>query len=87
MKQLNQFLKRNGHDIDPDKVESAFNSFSVDTNMRAANDYSLKSGANGVPAVIVDGKFLTSVSSAGGRVELFQVVNELVKIAQNERDS
>ena len=87
LRQLNAFIKSNNFDIDPDRVENAFNSFSVDTNMRAANAYSLKSGANGVPAIIVDGKFLASVSSAGGGVQLFQLVNELVELAQAERDS
>ena len=87
LRQLNAFLKSNNFDIEPEKVENAFNSFSVDTNMRAANAYSLKSGANGVPAVIVDGKFLANVTSAGGGVQLFQLVNELIELAQSERDS
>ncbi len=83
-KQLAKFLKAN-FDIEPSKVESAFNSFTVDSNMRAANAYSVKSGANGVPTVIVDGKFKTSVQEAGGNTQLFKVVDELVLLAQAER--
>lgn len=83
-KQLAKFLKAN-FDIEASKVESAFNSFTVDSNMRAANAYSVKSGANGVPTVIVDGKFKTSVQEAGGNVQLFKVVDELVLLAQSER--
>lgn len=83
-KQLVKFLKAN-FDIEASKVESAFNSFTVDSNMRAANAYSVKTGANGVPTVIVDGKFKTSVQEAGGNQQLFKVVDELVALAQSER--
>ena len=53
--------------------------------MRAANAYSLKSSATGVPTVIVDGKFKVTVSSAGGNQQLFNVVDELIVLAQSER--
>jgi len=86
LKQLSKFIKAN-FDIDSDKVEKAFQSFTVDSNMRAANAYSLKSGANGVPTVIVDGKFRTNVSSAGGNKQLFDVVDQLIILAQSERKS
>ncbi len=86
LKQLSKFVKAN-FDIDGDKVEKAFQSFTVDSNMRAANAYSLKSGANGVPTVIVDGKFRTNVSSAGGNKQLFDVVDQLIILAQSERKS
>ncbi len=83
-KQLTKFLKAN-FDIDASKVESAYNSFTVDSNMRSANAYSVKSGANGVPTIIVDGKFRTSVQAAGGNNQLFAVVDQLVALAQSER--
>ena len=86
IKQLSQFVKAR-FDIDSDKVEKAFQSFTVDSNMRAANSYSLKSGANGVPTVIVDGKFRTNVSSAGGNKQLFNVVDQLIILAESERKS
>lgn len=86
IKQLSKFVKTR-FDIDNDKVEQAFQSFTVDSNMRAANAYSLKSGANGVPTVIVDGKFRTNVSSAGGNKQLFDVVDQLIILAQSERKS
>ena len=84
IKQLNKFLKAN-YDIDQEKVENAFKSFTVDSNMRAANAYSLKSSATGVPTVIVDGKFKVTVNSAGGNQQLFNVVDELIVLAQSER--
>ena len=84
IKQLSKFLKAQ-FDIDSDKVEKTFQSFTVDSNMRAANEYSLRSGANGVPTVIVDGKFRVTVRSAGGNDKLFDVVDQLVVLAQSER--
>lgn len=86
IKQLSRFLKAN-YDVDSDKVQKAFNSFTVDSNLRAANAYSLKSGSNGVPTVIVDGKFRATVRSAGGNKELFDVVDQLIDLAQSERKS
>jgi len=86
LKQLSKFIKAN-FNIDSDKVKKAFESFSVDSNMRAANAYSLKSGANGVPTVIVDGKFRANVQSAGGNQQLFDVVDQLIVLAESERKS
>ncbi len=80
---LTEFLS--GYDLPSDKVESAFNSFEVDTKMRNAKKISLDSGATGVPAIIVDGKYLTSVSHAGSTEEMFKVVDQLIKKAAAER--
>ncbi len=50
--------------LDRKKVEETFNSFSVNTKVSRAAQYSKSSGATGVPALIVDGRFLTSVKLA-----------------------
>ncbi|MGH1542196.1 MAG: thiol:disulfide interchange protein DsbA/DsbL [Arenicella sp.] len=70
---------------DEKKVESAFNSFSVDSNLRAARSISQKSGATGVPAIIVAGKYRTSVSEAQGQKQLLEVINFLVDKARTEK--
>lgn len=70
---------------DKEQVESAFNSFAVDTKMRNARKITRASGARGVPAMVVDGKYLTSQQTAGGTKELFDVVNQLVAKAATER--
>lgn len=80
---LTEFLSEYG--FAADQVESAFNSFAVDTNMRNAKKISIASGATGVPAIIVDGKYLTSVTHAGSTQEMFKVVDQLVKKAAAER--
>ncbi|MDB4511996.1 thiol:disulfide interchange protein DsbA/DsbL [Arenicella sp.] len=67
------------------EVTSAFNSFEVDTKLRYATTITKQSSATGVPAILVDGKYLTSVGQAGGQAELFEVIDELVAKAATER--
>lgn len=50
--------------LDKKKVEDTFNSFSVNTKVSRAMQYSKASGATGVPAIFVDGKYYTSVKMA-----------------------
>ena len=66
-------------------VESAFNSFAVDSKLRNAMKITRASGATGVPAIIVDGKYRTSQQQSGGTPELFKVVDQLVAKAAEER--
>lgn len=67
--------------IDKETFESVYNepSFSVDSRMafaeQAVNGYGLSS----VPAVIVNGKYKVTASSAGGGGNLFKVVDWLVE--------
>jgi len=70
---------------DRSTVESTFNSFAVDSQMRNALKITKASGARGVPAMIIDGKYLTSQSAAGGTNEMFDVVDKLVAKAASER--
>lgn len=67
------------------EVTAAFNSFAVDTKLRNATKITRMSTAKGVPAVLVDGKYHTSVTLAGGQAQMFEVVNELVEKAAAER--
>ena len=73
------------YDFTKEQIESAFNSFDVNNKMRAAKKITAQSGASGVPSLIVDGKYLTSQQLSGGTSEMFQVVNELVGKAAEER--
>lgn len=68
-----------------DEVTAAFNSFAVDTKLRNATKITRMSTAKGVPAILVDGKYHTSVSLAGGQAQMFDVVNQLVEKAAAER--
>ena len=68
-----------------EKVEAAFNSFAVDSNIRSAQLFAQRTGARAVPTIIVDGKYTTSVTKAGGHNQLIQLMNYLAKKAKDER--
>ena len=64
--------------IDEAKFRETFSSFPVDSALRKNARIEQKYGHNGVPAVIVNGKYLTSGSLAGSNERLIQVINFLV---------
>ncbi len=71
-----KFLSEQG--VDENKFRETFNSFPVDAVLRKNLKKESKYGHNGVPAVIVNGKYLTSGSMAGSNERLMQVINFLV---------
>lgn len=71
--------------LDRKKVEEAYKGFSVNTKVMRAMQIFRASGATGVPALIVDGKYLTSVSMAGGNSEVLRVADALIARARTER--
>ncbi len=73
------------YDFTQEQIESAFNSFDVNNKMRAAKKITRQSGANGVPALVIDGKYLTSQRLSGGTAQMFKVVDQLVGKAAKER--
>jgi protein dithiol oxidoreductase (disulfide-forming) len=73
--------------LDRKKVEEAYNSFSVNTKVMRATQLFRASGATGVPALIVDGKYLTSSSLAGGNEEALKVADYLIEKARKEKST
>jgi thiol:disulfide interchange protein DsbA len=71
--------------LDRKKVEDAFNSFSVNTKMMRARQVFQASGATGVPALIIDGKYLTSSTLAGGNEQALKVADYLIGKARAEK--
>jgi protein dithiol oxidoreductase (disulfide-forming) len=71
--------------LDRKKVEEAYNSFSVNTKVMRATQLFRASGATGVPALIIDGKYLTSSSIAGGNEEALKVADYLIEKAHKEK--
>jgi protein dithiol oxidoreductase (disulfide-forming) len=71
--------------LDRKKVEEAYNSFSVNTKVMRATQVFRASGATGVPALIIDGKYLTSSSLAGGNEEALKVADYLIEKARKEK--
>jgi len=80
---LSDFLSAYGKTAE--EIASAFNSFAVDNQLRNAKSITMKSTANGVPAILVDGKYHTSVKLAGSQENLFNVIDQLIEKAANER--
>jgi thiol:disulfide interchange protein DsbA len=72
-----RFLNQQG--VDQNRFLEAYQSLEVQTRLRRAGWLNQQYGATGVPAVVVNGKYLTSASMAGGPENLFKVVDLLIK--------
>ncbi len=59
--------------------DGVFNSFGVDAKVRRAKALSKQYGISGVPALVVNGKYLTDGPMAGGRKGMLEVLNHLIK--------
>ena len=71
--------------LDRKKVEEAFNSFSSNAKLNRAAQVFRASGATGVPALIIDGKTITSSSMVGGNEEALKVADYLIYQARAEK--
>lgn len=56
---------------------AAYDSMSVATNLMRAEDLTKKYAVSNVPVMIVNGKYWTSVSDAGGTPQLLALINDL----------
>lgn len=72
------FFKQHG--VPEDKFKRIFRSFAVETKIRRARDMGRRYGANGVPTIIVNGKYRTGAQEAGGASKVFKVVDQLIKM-------
>lgn len=71
--------------LDAGKFRRAFNSFGVRLKVDQAKKLNIEYGVSSVPALIVDGKYLTAPSMAGHEETAMQVVDFLIKKAAAER--
>ncbi|MBL6918328.1 MAG: thiol:disulfide interchange protein DsbA/DsbL [Arenicellales bacterium] len=71
--------------IDPKLILDTFNSFGVDSMLANATQMSGRYEADGVPTIIIDGKYRTTVSLAGGHNEIIDLINYLAQRAKSER--
>ncbi len=81
--QLMAWVKKQG--LDAAKFKSAYNSFSAQTRAMKGAQAARGAGITGVPAMLVDGKYLTAVSMTFTEERLFEVLDELIQRARNER--
>ncbi|MGE5152385.1 MAG: thiol:disulfide interchange protein DsbA/DsbL [Bdellovibrio bacteriovorus] len=64
--------------IDPEEFRAAYNSFYVEARVRKADEMGRRYGIDGVPALIINGKYRTSPSQTGSQDKLVEVLNALV---------
>ena len=73
------------HGVNKAKFKDAFASFSVHTRLERAKRENMAFMIDGVPALAVDGRYVTSPSMAGGEAAAMQVLEFLIAKAAAER--
>jgi protein dithiol oxidoreductase (disulfide-forming) len=73
--QQRQFAKVNG--ISEADFTNAWNSFGVQTNLQKADEMDRRYKIEGVPTMVIDGKYVTDVGMAGSQQNLMQIVEDL----------
>jgi thiol:disulfide interchange protein DsbA len=69
------FAKANG--ISESDFLKAYNSFGVQTNLQKADDLGRRYKVEGVPLVVINGKYESDVGMAGNQANLIQLINDL----------
>jgi thiol:disulfide interchange protein DsbA len=67
------------HGVKESDFRTNYNSFLVDAKMRQAKTMAARYGVNGVPAIIVNGKYRTNGTLAGSQEKMIDVINQLIK--------
>ncbi|WP_172600441.1 thiol:disulfide interchange protein DsbA/DsbL [Sulfurivermis fontis] len=70
------------HGVEPARFQAAFHSFAVDAKVRQARALTQQLQLDGVPAVVVNGTFLTSPTLTAGRERMMTVLDALVAEAR-----
>jgi protein dithiol oxidoreductase (disulfide-forming) len=69
------FCEANG--VSKKDFDAAYDSMSVATNLQRAEEKTYRYAIQSVPTMVIDGKYETNVSMAGGAAELLQLVDSL----------
>jgi len=72
---IEAFLVARG--VSKDAFQKTFSSFAVESKVLHAEDLNRRYKITGTPTIVVNGKYVTDVSMAGGEDQLFQVINQL----------
>lgn len=72
---LAEFFGRFG--VDEDSLRSVFDSFAVHAKVRRADELARRYGVNSTPSIVVNGKYLTNASMAGGYDRLLELIDTL----------
>jgi thiol:disulfide interchange protein DsbA len=71
--------------LDRAKFTEIFNSFGIQSKLSAGNAKAQSFAIDGVPSLILDGRFKTSPSIAGGNESALQVLDELIASLPKQR--
>lgn len=71
--------------LDKLKVEQAFKSFTINTNLNRAAQTFRNSGATGVPSLVIDGKYITSSTMAGGNEQALKVADYIIDNVRKDK--
>lgn len=66
--------------IDPNAFKEAYSSFFVDMQVRKAQELGKAFGVDGVPTIVVNGKYRTSATQTGSNDRLMAVVDYLIQM-------
>ncbi|MGP1716813.1 MAG: thiol:disulfide interchange protein DsbA/DsbL [Methylophilus sp.] len=76
-------IKQGG--LDKIKVEKAFKSFATTMQMNKAMQIFKSSGATGVPSLVIDGKYITGSSMAGGNDAALQTADFIINNVRKDK--
>jgi thiol:disulfide interchange protein DsbA len=71
--------------LDRAKTADIYGSFAINSKLMRAKSLAGAYHLEGVPTLIVDGKFMTDLTRAGGPLELTQLLDKLIAKARQER--
>lgn len=70
--------------VKADDYTKAYNSFSVNSNLQRAEQLTQRYHVEGVPLVVVNGKYTTDVAKANGQSNLIQLIDDLAATEHNK---
>jgi protein dithiol oxidoreductase (disulfide-forming) len=70
-----QFARDNG--IDADAFRKAYDSFAVNSDLQRAEEITQRYHVEGVPLIVINGKYMTDVGKAGSHDNLIAEINDL----------
>lgn len=73
------------HGVDRKKFDEAFNSFGVRLKLEKAKQLNQDLNISSVPALVVDGKYMTTAAMAGGEAQMLKLLDDLIGKAAKER--
>ncbi|HZJ81347.1 MAG TPA: thiol:disulfide interchange protein DsbA/DsbL [Guyparkeria sp.] len=72
--------------VDREAFVQAYEGFSVQNEIRKTGQIAQEAGVSGVPALLVDGRYLVTGELAGSNAEMLRVVDKLIATIRDERD-